>query len=216
MSDNSTPEKEMTSRQKNTRMLHIQGLILMVILVIALYASVGLLVRTYIMNYALSTGLFSSGRDLLDVLNNEGMMGALTYDPMEGMEAFVTIYRVLSALGYIVAIGALAGAFVMLFLMRKRVKMILDDPTALENTINVSKAKYVWLGFLLGGYGAHLFALGKKKKGWIFLGLGLIGFTIPIAFLYTSGISFADAYLAAFIPKDSMGTIDLEDYPYWI
>ena len=216
MSDNTTREKELTSRQKNTRILHIQGLILMVILVIALYASVGLLVRNYIMNYALSTGLFSSGRDLLDVINSEGMMGALTYDPMEGMEAFVTIYRVLSALGYIVAIGALAGAFVMLFLMRKRVKMILDDPTALENTINVSKAKYVWLGFLLGGYGAHLFALGKKKKAWIFLGLGLLGFTIPIAFLYTSGISFADAYLAAFIPKDSMGTIDLEDYPYWI
>lgn len=216
MSDNTTREKELTSRQKNTRMLHIQGLILMVILVIALYASVGLLVRNYIMNYALSTGLFSSGRDLLDVINSEGMMGALTYDPMEGMEAFVTIYRVLSALGYIVAIGALAGAFVMLFLMRKRVKMILDDPTALENTINVSKAKYVWLGFLLGGYGVHLFVLGKKKKAWIFLGLGLLGFTIPIAFLYTSGISFADAYLAAFIPKDSMGTIDLEDYPYWI
>ena len=93
---------------------------------------------------------------------------------------------------------------------------ILSDPTALENTITVSKAKYVWLGFLLGGYGAHLFVLGKKKKGWIFLGLGLIGATIPLAFIYTSGISFADAYLAAFIPKDSMGEIDIEDYPYWI
>ena len=209
-------EKELTDRQKNIRILHIEGLILMVILVIALYASLGLLVRTYIVSYAERMGLLSSGRELVNVLNNEGMMGALTYDPTSGLGFIGGLFKFISVFGYIVAIGALAAAIVLLVLMRKRIGLIIDDPTALQNTITVSKAKYVWLAFLLGGYGVHQFVLGKKKKGFIYLGLGLLGFTIPIAFLYTSGISFADAYLAAFIPKDATGMIDLEDYPYWL
>ena len=69
--------------------------------------------------------------------------------------------------------------------------------------------------FLLGAYGGHLFAL-KKKKAWIFLLMGILGMEIIPLFLYTSGISFADAFMACFIEKDENGYIEIEDYPYWI
>ena len=73
MSENAAKEeKELTDRQKNTRILHIQGLILMGVLVVALYASVGLLVRTYIITYLERTGVLNSGRELSEVLKNEG------------------------------------------------------------------------------------------------------------------------------------------------
>lgn len=214
MSESAKNEKEMTGRQKETRVLHIMGIILMVILVIALAGAVGILTRTIIMAKMQTSGILSNGRELASTLNEYGMLGSA--NGFIDLSFVGVIWKVISVLGYVITIGALAAAIVVLILMRKRVENILSDPTALENTITVSKAKYVWLGFLLGGYGAHLFVLGKKKKGWIFLGLGLIGATIPLAFIYTSGISFADAYLAAFIPKDSMGEIDIEDYPYWI
>ena len=214
MSETAKNEKEMTGRQKETRVLHIMGIILMVILVIALAGAVGILTRTIIMAKMQTSGILSNGRELASTFNEYGMLGSA--NGFIDLSFVGVIWKVISVLGYVITIGMLAAAIVMLFLMRKRVENILSDPTALENTITVSKAKYVWLGFLLGGYGAHLFVLGKKKKGWIFLGLGLIGATIPLAFIYTSGISFADAYLAAFIPKDSMGEIDIEDYPYWI
>ena len=46
--------------------------------------------------------------------------------------------------------------------------------------------------------------------------MGILGMEIIPLFLYTSGISFADAFMACFIEKDENGYIEMEDYPYWI
>lgn len=216
MSENATKEKELTGRQKEIRILHIMGMILMGVLMVALVAATGIIVRTILSTYLEEAGLLSSGKQLVSTFNEYGMIDGIGGSGSLNFGFIGVLWKIIGAVGYIVAIGALAAAIVLLFLMRKRVENVLSDPTALGNTTCVNKAKYVWLGFLLGGFGVHYFTIGKKKKGLIFLGLGLAGSTIPVVLIYTWGVSFADAYLAAFIPKDSMGMIDLEDYPYWL
>ena len=141
-------------------------------------------------------------------------MGALTYD-FNNSPIFV-ILRIWGYVGYAVAFLSLAGVIALLIIMKSRIAMILEDvPT--EKTVLVKKAKYVWMGFLLGAFGGHLFAIKNKDKASIFLLFGIVGtFLFPILLIYTSAISFSDAYLACFITKDAEGYIEVEDYPYWI
>ena len=131
------------------------------------------------------------------------------------MKAFETGMKIWAVFGYVTAFVSLGLTIFVLFLMKKRITMIVEDPYPFENPIKVKKGAYVWLGFLLGAYGGHLFAL-KKKRAWIYLGIGIVGMWIPIFFLYTSGISFADAFLACFYEKDRDGMIEMEFYPHWL
>ena len=219
MSESALLPKGKTGRKHDTMILHIQGLILMVLLILALSSAMGVLGRTIAMEVINRSGLLAgSGSNIEDVLTGSSsyldLFTASPYGDARG-QIIAKVMRIWGILGYIFAIACLAAVIIMVLQMKKRIAMILADPTPFENTVRVKKGAFVWLGFLLGAYGAHLFLL-KKKKAWIFLGLGIVGMSVPILFLYTSGISFADAFLACFYEKDAEGCIEMEDYPYWL
>ncbi|MBR3039366.1 MAG: hypothetical protein IKI20_01735 [Lachnospiraceae bacterium] len=205
--------KDADGRKKEVKKLHIMGLILMALMMVALWGAMGILIRALIKVFYgdIISDLMGSMRLMSSDL---GFYGAFTYDPTNS--PIVIFLRFWEIASYVITILALGGAVYMLWRMRKQSKIIVDDITAFDEKITVKKSKYVWLCFLLGGYGAHLFLIGKKKRGYIFLGLGLAGLINPVTFLYTSGISFADAFLACFYPKDCDGMVDLEYYPYWL
>ena len=218
MSESALLPKGKTGRKHDTMILHIQGLILMVLLILALSSAMGVLGRTIAMEVIDRSGLLDSkGTTIEDTIT-----GSSSYFEMltaggtgAGSQIVATFMRVWGILGYAFAIICLVAVIIMVLQMKKRIAMILADPTPFENTVRVKKSAFVWLGFLLGAYGAHLFLL-KKKKAWIYLGLGIVGMSVPILFFYTSGISFADAFLACFYEKDAEGFIEMEDYPYWL
>ncbi len=211
--------KGTSGRKKNIMILHIQGLILIIVLIVALMSSLGILGRTIINEVVTRSGVLDPGaeQELVNMMESGNMYDLLTYtyEPSPQMKLFNTIMTVWSVIGYIVAFAALGATIFLVILMKKRIGIILEDQTPYENPVRVKKGAFVWLGFLLGAYGGHLFAL-KKKKAWIYLGIGIVGMWIPIFFFYTSGISFADAFLACFIEKDAEGFIEIEDYPYWL
>ena len=150
----------------------------------------------------------------VDIDLSGGFMDALVYNPADSLLfRFLKIWEVID---YIFIILGTLAACVMLYLMRKQSKLIVSDITAFEETVRVKKSSFLWLGFLLGGYGAHLFYIKKKKRGYIFLGAGLAGLFNPITFFYTSAISFADTFLVCFYPKDWDGMVEFEYYPYWL
>lgn len=205
------PPKGTDGRYKDIMLLHIQGLILVLVLIIALTASFSILGRTILSMVMDSYGDAVSPEDLGMVLDIYGLSGLAE----TGIKIFETVTGALGVLSYIAAFASLGAVIYIIFRMKQRISDIVDDSAPYENPIRVKKAPFVWLGFLLGAYGGHLFAL-KKKKAWIFLLLGILGMQIIPLFLYTSGISFADAFMACFIEKDDEGYIEMEDYPYWI
>ena len=205
------PPKGTDGRYRDIMILHIQGLILVLVLIIALWASFSILGRSLLSVFMNSLGSSVNPEDLSQTLELAGMGGAAS----TGIAIFQKVTSALSVLSYIAAFASLAGAVYLIILMKGRIATIIDTSAPYENPIKVKKAKYVWLGFLLGAYGGHLFAL-KKKRAWIFLLMGILGMEIIPLFLYTSGISFADAFMACFIEKDENGYIEIEDYPYWI
>ena len=205
------PPKGTDGRYKDIMLLHIQGLILVLVLIIALTASFSILGRSILSMLMDSYGDSVNPEDLTMVLDIYGIGGMAA----TGLKVFRAVTGALGVLSYVAAFVSLAAAVYIIFRMKQRVSDIIDDSAPYENPIRVKKAPFVWLGFLLGAYGGHLFAL-KKKKAWIFLLLGVLGMQIIPLFLYTSGISFADAFMACFIEKDEDGYIEMEDYPYWI
>lgn len=198
-------------RYRDIMMLHIQGLALVLVLILALGSSVTILLRSIISMLAggLKTGV--NPEDLSFVLDAYGF-GSFAES---AIKLFQSVTATLGVLSYIIAFASLGGAVVIIIFMKRRIADIIDDGAPYENPVHVKKAAFVWLGFLLGAYGGHLFAL-KKKKAWVFLLLGIVGMQIIPLFIYTSGISFADAFMACFIEKDENGFIEMEDYPYWI
>ena len=213
--------KMSSERKLNIRSLHIFGLILIAVLMMLLASSFGLLGRsigeTFLLRYGGETveNLFYSNADeLREVMSGGNMVSAMSFE-LEPTPLY-RIWKAWKYFGYAAFVILLAATIVLLLQMRKFSMRIAADASAMDNPIRVKKGKYVWLGFLLGAFGAHLFAIGKKKKAWIFFGLGLGGMIIPVLVLYTTGISFSDAYLACFLPKDEEGKITIEDYPWWI
>ena len=186
------PPKGVDGRYKDIMLLHIQGLVLVLVLIVALAASFSIIGRSIISMVMDSYGSSVNPDDIGMVLDVYGLGGMA----QTGLKIFSAVTGALGVLSYIAAFASLAAA-------------------PYENPVRVKKAAFVWLGFLLGAYGGHLFAL-KKKKAWVFLLLGILGMQIVPLFIYTSGISFADAFMACFIEKDEEGFIEMEDYPYWI
>ena len=217
MNEKSLFPKGKTGRNHDTMILHIQGLILMVVLIMALSSAFGVLGRTIAMEAVNRSGLLSKGNSVEMLTGGSSYLDLLTAGGADSGSAdiFMTIMRIWGVIGYIVAFALIGVTVFLLILMKKRIMKILADPTPLEQSVRVKKAGFVWLGFLLGAYGGHLFLL-KKKRAWIYLALGVVGMSVPILFLYTSGISFADAYLACFIEKDAEGYIEMNDYNYWL
>ncbi len=205
------PPKGTDGRYKDIMLLHIQGLVLVLVLIIALASSFSILGRTIISMAMDSFGGSLSSDDLSMVFDIYGLGGMAEI----GLKIFSAVTGTLGVLSYVAAFVSLAAAIFIIFRMKQRISDIVDDSAPYENPIRVKKAPFVWLGFLLGAYGGHLFVL-KKKKAWIFLLLGVLGMELIPLFLYTSGISFADAFMACFIEKDEEGYIEMEDYPYWI
>ncbi|MBO4346059.1 MAG: hypothetical protein J5840_00320 [Lachnospiraceae bacterium] len=204
------PPKGVDGRYRDIMILHIQGIVMVLILLIALWGSFSILGRSIIALLLSSVSGSVNPDDISSTLELAGM----------GDFAFVGdllkfLSGTLGVLSYIVTFGALAVSIILIIKMKKRIAEIVDDKCPYENPIRVKKAKFVWLGFLLGAYGGHLFALGKRK-GWIYLIMGILGIEFFPLFIYTSGISFADAFMACFIEKDDEGYIEMEDYPYWI
>ena len=204
------PPKGVDGRYKDIMLLHIQGLILVLVLIIALAASFSIVARSIISMAMDSFGGSISSEDLGMVFDIYGLGGMAEI----ALKIFSAVTGALGVLSYVAAFVSLAAAIFIIFRMKQRISDIVDDSAPYENPIRVKKAPFVWLGFLLGAYGGHLFAL-KKKKAWVFLLLGVLGMEIIPLFLYTSGISFADAFMACFIEKDEDGYIDMEDNPYW-
>ncbi|MBR6383234.1 MAG: hypothetical protein IKS56_04530 [Lachnospiraceae bacterium] len=205
------PPKGTDGRYKDIMHLHIQGLVLVLVLIIALASSFSILGRTILSMMMDSFGNSVNPEDLTMVLDVYGFGNMAA----NGIKIFSAVTSALGVISYVAAFVSLAAAIFIIVRMKERISEIVDDPAPYENPIRVKKAPFVWLGFLLGAYGGHLFLL-KKKKAWIFLLLGVLGMEIIPLFLYTSGISFADAFMACFIEKDEDGYIEMEDYPYWL
>lgn len=205
------PPKGVDGRYKDIMLLHIQGLVLVLVLIVALAASFSIIGRSIITMVMDSYGNSVNPDDIGMVLDVYGLGGMA----QTGLKIFSAVTGALGVLSYIAAFASLAAAIFIIFRMKQRISEIVDDSAPYENPVRVKKAAFVWLGFLLGAYGGHLFAL-KKKKAWVFLLLGILGMQIVPLFIYTSGISFADVFMACFIEKDEEGFIEMEDYPYWI
>ncbi|MBP5530329.1 MAG: hypothetical protein J6X80_09795 [Lachnospiraceae bacterium] len=205
------PPKGVDGRYKDIMILHIQGLVLVLVLIIALASSISILGRSILSMIMDSFGNSLSPDDIGMVLDVYGLGGMA----QTGIKLFSAVTGALGVVSYIAAFVSLAAAVFIIFRMKQRISDIVDDGAPYENPIRVKKTPFIWLGFLLGAYGGHLFLL-KKKKAWIFLLLGILGMQIVPLFLYTSGISFADAFMACFIEKDEEGFIEMEDYPYWL
>ena len=221
MADSFFLPKGTEGRKKLIMILHIQGLILMLVLILALVASLGMLARTifnegvlrYMPTGTLYNTLMYGSPEGLDL--SGGMYSLMTFDPNKSPIVIISkIWKVVSLVSALVFLGL---TIFMVYKMKKTITGILDDPYPMENPIRVKKATYVWLGFLLGAFGAHFFVTKQKKRAIVFLILGIVGsIMLPIAFIYTTGISFADAFLACYIPKDADGFIEVEEYPHWI
>ena len=216
------PPKDCSSKTKYIRNLHIEGLILMVVLMIMLSSAMVIIGRAFFEIIFYSTGLsdelmYSNQGELTEMIESGNMYGMLTYEPefTPLYEAYSSVIKILSVLGYAMAFVSIAGSIVMLILMKNACRRIVEDSTPAENPVTVKKTPYVWLGFLFGCCGGHFF-LYNNKKAMYFLCMGIIGLMFPIFIFYTTGISFADAFLACFINKDENGEITVEDYPYWI
>lgn len=203
--------KDATAREKNIRKMHIFGLILVILLMGALGSSVSFLIKSIISS---AKTVYASDIDMDSISEGLSLMGLgdITGIIVSGGKVFKVVSDILTYVGLVIFLG---GSIAMLFIMKKLAKTIAEDDTPMKNPIKVKKAKYVWLGFLLGAYGGHLFAI-KKKKAWVFLILGILGFSFFFLFLYTTGISFADAFIACYLWKDHNGYIEIEDYPYWL
>ena len=198
-------------RYKDIRDLHLQGLALVLVLLLALWASLSILIRSILSIVLDQIGGSVNPDDVIQTMEYSGLGGLAS----SGFSLFGTFTTVISVVSYIVAFASLAATIFLIIKMKEKISVIIDESAPYENPIRVKIGKLVWLGFLLGAYGGHLFAL-KKKKAWIFLLLGVLGMEIFPLFIYTSGISFADAFMACFIDKDAEGYITMEDYPYWI
>ena len=216
------PPKDCSSKTKSIRNLHIESLVLMVVLMIMLSSSLMLIGRMFfeviIFNTVLPVDLmYSNQGELTEMIENGNMYAALDYEPefTPLYYAYSSVMKILTVAGYTMAFVSIAGSIVLLILMKKACRSIVEDPTPAENPVTVKKTPYVWLGFLLGCFGGQLF-LYNNKKAIYYLCMGIIGLFFPIFLLYTTGISFADAFLACFISKDENGEIIIEDYPYWI
>ncbi len=205
------PPKGTDGRYKDIMVLHIQGLVLVLVLIVMLWASLSILGRSMMSILFDAAGGMPSESSFTPLFEILGITDAAS----AGISFFTFIFKTLGALSYVAAFVSIAATAVLIYFMKKRIAMIVDDGTPYENPIKVKKTKFVLLGFLLGAYGGHLFAL-KKKRAWIFLIMGILGMEFIPLFIYTSGISFADAFMACFIDKDSEGYIKMEDYPYWI
>ena len=195
------PPKDCSSKTKYIRNLHIEGLILMVVLMIMLSSAMVIIGRAFFEIIFFSTGL------------SDELMYSSQGSPL--YEAYSSASKIMSLLGYSFAFISMAGSIVLLILMKNTCRRIVEDPAPAENPVTVKKTPYIWLGFLLGCFGGQLFLYNNKKAAY-FLCLGIIGLMFPIFILYTTGISFADAFLACFIDKDENGSVTIEDYPYWL
>ena len=198
-------------RYKDIMILHIQGLILVLVLMIMLFSSVGIMGRTITKIFLDSVGNSVSPEDIMLTMDLAGLGDLAT----KGFAIFQKVYSVFGALIYVLAILSIIVTIYLLGRMKGKISEIIDDSAPYENPVRVKKITYVLLGFLLGAFGAHLFLI-KKKKAWIYLLMGILGTQITPLILYTTGISFADAFMACFIEKDEEGYIEIEDYPYWI
>lgn len=203
--------KQLSDREKATRKIHIYGIILTLFLIGALWFSVGFMAKSVVQTFLEAIG----GNEIIDSVTmglEATAFDDLSDDVMTAKKFISVITAIATIVGGIVTLG---GSIVFLILVKNQAKKIAAIEEPMNNPIKVSKAKYVWLGFLLGTFGGHFFAI-KKKKAWVFLGLGVLGFWIAPAMIYTTGISFADAFVGCYLWKDHNGCIEVEDYPYWI
>jgi len=205
------PPKGTDGRYKDIMILHILGLILVLVLIVALFSSMSIMTRSIMSVFKDSFSGSLNMDDMISAMELAGMGDIFS----TGIKIFSTIMSALGVVSWIAAILSIGGSIFIIYRMKSKISEIVDDPSPYENPIRVKKTKFILLGFLLGAYGGHLFALGKKR-GWIYLIFGILGMQIFPLFIYTSGISFADAFMACFIEKDDEGYIKMEDYPYWI
>ena len=198
-------------RFKNQMIMHILGIVLMFDLMQMLKVSLLMIVKSVV---EMVTGgnafeLLSQTEGVLEVLELYGIHGV-------NPDVFKTLGTISNVFTYVLAFITIGIAIFLIWLIKKQIEKYLEDAAPLGPTITVKKAKYVWLGFLLGMYGAHLFSIKKTKRAIIYLIMGLLSVEFPILMYYTLGISFTDAFLACYFDKDNKGNIEIEDYPYVI
>lgn len=205
------PSKDTEKKYRNIMILHIQGIVLVIVLMLLLAASFSIMFRS----------IFTMGIDVVGgMIDMDDIMFLFEEMGFKAMaEGGIGLYKILSVglniISYGGAIIAIVATIVIFIQMKKRIAMILDENEEKLNIVKVKKAPYVWLGFLLGAFGGHYFVM-RKKKAWIFLLLGFAGMWIFPLVMYTTAISFSDALLACYAWKDHNGYIEIEDYPYWI
>lgn len=155
------------------------------------------------------------GRSLLDIVFYTWEDIASPIEQyMQVFPGFKVLCNIISATMYVKFGYLLLWTVLILWLIRREIKQYVNCTAAADSVqyIRVRKTPYVWLGFLLGSFGAHLFLLRDKTKAWLYLFLGFVGISVKYCTWYTMGISFTDALLACYLPKDSEGYIEIIDY----
>ena len=108
--------KGSATRKKNTMILHIMGLILMLFLILLLTSSFGILARSIVSSIVPPSAV---GMDFTEVMSG-GFAGAATYDPMDN--PFMVLLKIWGVLGYIATFVSLAAVIVLVILMKKRIE----------------------------------------------------------------------------------------------
>ncbi|MBO6089781.1 MAG: hypothetical protein J6P37_05690 [Lachnospiraceae bacterium] len=137
------PPKGVDGRYKDIMLLHIQGLILVLVLIIALAASFSIVARSIISMAMDSFGGSISSEDLGMVFDIYGLGGMAEI----ALKIFSAVTGALGVLSYVAAFVSLAAAIFIIFRMKQRISDIVDDSAPYENPIRVKKAPFVWLGF---------------------------------------------------------------------
>lgn len=136
----------------------------------------------------------------------------LSYQPRWFVRMWNMLSEYLVLASYIKMGVLLLVTLVLLWLLNNESKRLQKIPLPQEAGCRVKKTLYIWLGFLLGGYGAHLFLLPDKRRAWIFLIMGICSIWLRPLMWYTIGVSLADAWLACRLQADAEGCIYIEKY----
>ena len=199
-----------SSNERTVCNLHILGICLSIALSGLLSASLSIMwhsIRTIILeSFSMSDveNAMSGNRQLFDIIKSVCDFYWMIWDQIK-IPYYIWIY---GRFGW-----TLFTTVILLVIMKKVTTYYVKDGTDPLPTVEVKKKKYVLLGLLLGSFGAHFFAMKKRKRGFLFLILGILGLKFNILMWYTLGISFADAFLACTIKADLTGRAEVPDYP---
>lgn len=139
-----------------------------------------------------------------------------------GINITATVSRLSTTSTITTIVWLIATVILLVLINRQSVKVaeryhtFATDQHYSGQTVRVKKTAYILLGFLLGSFGAHCFLVKREGKvsirAILMLAAGILGLSFMPFMIYTTGVSFADAWVACRLKKDEAGYIEVVDY----